>query len=138
MNNGHDENPRITQLWSILSNTLNPITGELLGYVNVFIDRMIFEMDRESFFDEIAWTHEFTELTLGKMMYGFCDGSYPFCSCDQDCGVSFSWLGGSLRLPICHFIVSVITSCNLPNKTGYEKVDGDRVWDLVMEQMKKK
>lgn len=128
-----EEIPRVTQLWSILSNQLNPITGTLLGYVTVFIDGIMFEMDRESLYDVNAWTHEFTELAIAKIMYGFCDGSYPFCKCDVDCGVPISWLGGSLGLPICHFIASLTSFCNLPNETGgYEKVDGDRVWSLAI------
>lgn len=135
-----DDIPKVIQLKSFRSYTLNPFTKSLLGYVNILFEgRVLFEMDRESLFDEVAWTHEFSEMALTKTLFCICDESYSLCRCDLDCTVSISWLGrDDLRLPVCHFAISVITSCNLPNPNGYEKVDGDRVWDLAMEQRKKK
>ncbi len=130
-----EEIPIVTQMKSLLSYTLNPFTKSLLGYVDIFFAGAMVEMNRESFFDERAWTHEFTEIALAKMMYGLCDGSYLLCRCDMDCRVPISWLGDDfeIQLPICHFVSSLITSCNLPNKTGYEVVDGDRLWNAALQ-----
>ncbi len=125
---------QVTQLKSILSNTKNPFTQSFLGWITIFFEgRILCEMDRESLFDEVAWTHEFTEVALTVLMPSQCDGSYTLCRCDRHCGVAFTWLGLDLGFPICHFVSSVITSCLLPNKTGYERADGDRVWKLAME-----
>ena len=75
------------------------------------------------------------ELSLAKLMDCYCDNAYPFCRCDQDCSVSILRISEEveIRFPICHFVSSVITSCNFPNSKGYEKVDGDRVWHLAIE-----
>ncbi len=140
MSPDNEETPIVKQMKSILSPSMNPLTRSLLGYVYIFLgelfDGVMVEMPRESFFDEIAWTHEFTEITLAKIMYGLCDGSYLLCRCDRDCSVPISWLSDDIeiQLPICHFVSSLITFCNLPNKTGYEVVDGDRLWNAAIEQ----
>ncbi|MFW9888993.1 MAG: hypothetical protein ACFFER_12470 [Candidatus Thorarchaeota archaeon] len=131
-----DETPHVTQLWSMLSFSLNPYTGSPLGWVNIFLDgRILFEMDRESFFDEVAWSHEFTEFTIAHLIYSHCTGSYMMCKCDVDCRIPINWLDDDIeiQLPIAHFVSSLTTSCNLPTRTGFEKVDGDRVWDLASE-----
>ncbi|MHA2213875.1 MAG: hypothetical protein ACW992_12005 [Candidatus Thorarchaeota archaeon] len=129
-----DELPSITQLKSIPSDTKNPFTNSLLGLITIIFEgRILCEMDRESLYNEVAWTHEFTEMALTNLMYSQCDGAYTLCRCDRNCGVVFTWSGIEWGFPICHFVSSVITSCVLPNKTGYERVEGDRVWSLVAE-----